>query len=150
MSIIALVKLSRNIKQVWVFIFSDQDLTFVFFEISITSSAWKWKCQSTLAASRFNSVFFLNVKPKIGVKTIFCHISVFFFTEQNRFSLPHFTTFLGFCTPIFIFHACIYNFFTGKNQAFHAHDSGNFLVWFFFESSLSFFKLDWRKNALAG
>ena len=144
MSILALVNLSRNIKQVWVFIFSDQDLTFVFFEISITSSAWKWKCKSTLVVSRFNSVFFLNVKPKIGVKTIFCHISVFFH-RANRFSLPHFTTFLGFCTPIFIFHACIYNFFTGKNQAFHAHDSGNFLVWLFFSRPVYRF-LNWTEE----
>ena len=148
MSIIALVKLSRNIKQVWVFIFSDQDLTFVFFEISLTSSARNWKCQSTLVVSLFISVFFLNVKPKMGVKTIFCHISVFFHRAKS-FSLPHFTTFLGFCTPIFIFHASIYNFFTSKNQAFHAHDSGNFLVWFLFTFSLSFLKLDWRKYALA-
>ena len=132
MSIIALVKLSRNIKQVWVFIFSDQDLTFVFFEISITSSAWKWKCQSTLVVSRFNSVFFWTWNQKLAWKPFFAIFLFFFFTEQNRFSLPHFTTFLGFCTPIFIFHACIYNFFTGKNQAFHAHDPGNFLVWLFF------------------
>ena len=149
MSIIALVRLSRNIKQVWVFIFSDQDLTFVFFEISLTSSARNWKCQSTLVVSLFISVFFLNVKPKMGVKTIFCHISVFFH-RANRFSLPNFTTLLVFCKPIFIFHACIYNFFTGNKIAFHAHDSGNFLVWLFFTSSLSFFKLDWRKYALAG
>ena len=111
MSIIALVKLSRNVKQVWVFIFSDQDLTFVFFEISITSSAWKWKCQSILVVSRFNSVFFFNVKPKIGVKTIFCHISVFFFTEQNRFSLPHITTFYDFVRP-FLFFTLVYIIFS--------------------------------------
>ena len=28
----------------------------------------------------------------------------------------------------YIFHAFIYNFFKGKHIAFHAHDSGNFLV----------------------
>ena len=150
MSIIALVKLSRNIKQVWVFIFSDQDLTFVFFEISLTSSARKWKYQSTLVVSRFISVFFFERETKNWRENHFLPYFCFCFTKQNRFSLPHFTTFLGFCTPIFIFHACIYNFFTSKNQAFHAHDSGNFLVWFFFTFSLSFFKLDWRKYALAG
>lgn len=144
MSILALVKLSRNIKQVWVFIFSHQDLTFVFFELSITSSAWKWKCKSTSVVVDLIQCFFLTWNQKLAWKP-FLPYFCFFFTEQNRFSLHLFTTFLGFCTTIFIFHALYIIFSRVKSKLFTLNnDSGNFLVLLFFTSSLSFFKLDRR------
>ena len=117
MSIIALLKLSRNTKQIWVFIFSDQDLTFVFFEISLTSSARNWKCQSTLVVSLFISVFFLNVKPKIGVKTIFCHISVFF-SQSKSFFTPSFYYFFRILYAHFYFSRLYMYFFHGQKPSF--------------------------------
>ena len=134
MSIIALVKLSRNIKQVWVFIFSDQDLTFVFFEISITSSAWKWKCKSTLVVSRFNPVFFWTWNQKLAWKPFFA-IFRFFFHRAKSFFNPSFYYFIRIFYAHFYFSRLCILFFHGQKPNFSRSWFREFPRWLLFLTS---------------
>ena len=77
------------------------------------------------------SVFFC-VKLKSGRESHFWPYFQFFFTGKNRFSRPLFSTFLGFFTATFCFHAHFCDFFHGLKIWFHAQNFRNFHGFLYF------------------
>ena len=64
------------------------------------------------------SVFFLDVRKKVGVKAFFCQFFVFF-TGKISFSRALFSGFLGFFTRKIFFHGHFFIFFHGQKKRFH-------------------------------
>ena len=104
--------------------------SFSFFEISYKHFG-DILAQKPEGSGSVRTVFFFGREtPKWAWKPFRPLIPVFF-TGKNRFSRPLFSTFLGFFTATFCFHAHFCDFFHGLKIWFHAQNFRNFHGWVF-------------------